>query len=47
MTGSGPNPAPADAKPHRSWPLWKKVLAYLTLATIALIAIWYIDLKAH
>ena len=47
MTPAGPNPAPADSKPRQSWPLWKKALAYLLLAAMALIAIWYIDLKAH
>ena len=47
MNPTAPNPAPADARPHRPWPLWMKVLAYLTLAAMALLAIWYIDLKAH
>ena len=39
--------APADAVPHASWPLWRKVLAYLLLAGAASAAIWYVDLKAH
>lgn len=42
-----PNPSPADARPHPRWPLWKILLAYLLLAAVALLAIWYIDLKAH
>jgi len=42
-----PNPAPADARPHRRWPRWRILLAYLLLSAIALLAIWYIDLKAH
>ena len=40
-------PAPADARPHPRWPLWKRALAYLVLALIALLCIGYIDLKAH
>ena len=40
-------PAPADARPRARWPLWKRVLAYLALALIALLCVWYIDLKAH
>ena len=40
-------PAPADAVPHPPWPLWKRVLAYLVLAALAAVAIWYVDLKAH
>lgn len=40
-------PAPADARAHAPWPLWKCVLAYLVLALIALLCVWYIDLKAH
>lgn len=39
--------APADARPHAPWPLWKKVLAYAVLAAVASAAIWYVDLKAH
>jgi hypothetical protein len=40
-------PAPADARPHRPWPAWRKVVAYATLAALAAVAIWYIDLKAR
>jgi len=40
-------PAPADARPHAPWPLWKRIVAYVALALIALLCIWYIDLKAH
>jgi hypothetical protein len=40
-------PAPADARPRESWPLWKRIVAYLILALLALASIWYIDLKAH
>lgn len=48
-TGSSTSagPAPADARPHAKWPLWKVLLAYATLACLAAAAIWYIDLRAH
>jgi hypothetical protein len=40
-------PAPADARPHAAWPMWKKLLAYAALAFLAAAAIWFIDLRAH
>ena len=42
-----PTAAPADARDHAPWPLWKKVFAYVVLAVTASAAIWYVDLKAH
>jgi hypothetical protein len=39
--------APADALPRRPWPTWKKILAYLLLAALSLVAIWLVDLKVH
>jgi len=35
--------APADARPHKPWPLWRKILAYLALAALASVSIWFID----
>jgi hypothetical protein len=40
-------PAPADARPHPAWPMWKRLLGYATLAFLAAAAIWFIDLRAH
>jgi hypothetical protein len=42
-----PQPAPADARPHAPWPVWRVVVAYAILASLAAAGIWYIDLKAH
>ena len=39
--------APADAAPHRPWPLWRKLLAYAALAALALASIYFVDLKVH
>jgi hypothetical protein len=39
----GPTIAPADAVPHRPWPIWRKVTAYLLLAFLASVSIWFID----
>jgi hypothetical protein len=44
---SNPTPAPADARPHPRWPLWRVVLAYVVLAGMAAAAIWYVDLRAQ
>jgi hypothetical protein len=30
-----------------TWPLWKKVLAYVVMAGISLGAIWLVDVKVH
>lgn len=38
--------APADARPHPHWPLWRVVLAYLLLLALALFSIWGIDRRA-
>jgi hypothetical protein len=38
--------APADAAPHRRWPAWQKVVAYLIFAAIASASIWYVDRDA-
>jgi hypothetical protein len=38
--------APADAKPHRKWPVWKRVLAYSTLAALAAASVWFVDRDA-
>jgi hypothetical protein len=35
--------APADAKPHRRWPLWRIAIAYLLLTALASFSIWFID----
>lgn len=35
--------APADAAPHRHWPLWRKIIAYLIFTTLASVSIWYVD----
>ena len=35
--------APADARPHRRWPWWGVMLAYLVMAAIASYSIWFID----
>jgi hypothetical protein len=35
--------APADAVPHRPWPAWRKIAAYLLLAALASVSIWFID----
>ena len=43
---SNPTIAPADAVPHRPWPLWRKVSAYLLLAVLASVSIWFIDRDA-
>jgi hypothetical protein len=40
-------PAPADARRLAAWPIWKRLLAYATLAFLAAAAIWFIDLRAH
>lgn len=40
-------PAPADARPHAPWPIWRRAVAYLVLAGIALLCIWYVDRRAH
>jgi hypothetical protein len=47
MTAPATTAAPADARTHAPWPLWKRVLAYAVLAAAASAAIWYVDLKAH
>ena len=39
--------APADARPHASWPLWRKLLAYAAMSALSLAAIWFVDLKVH
>jgi uncharacterized oligopeptide transporter (OPT) family protein len=39
--------APADARPHAAWPVWKKVLAYLVMSAVSLAAIWFVDVKVH
>jgi hypothetical protein len=39
--------APADARRHAIWPMWKKLLAYAALTCLAAGAIWFIDLRAH
>ncbi len=38
-----PGVAPADARPHASWPRWKVALAYGVLFGVALGSIWMID----
>ena len=35
--------APADLRPQRRWPLWRKIAAYTILTAIALASIWFID----
>jgi len=35
--------APADLRPQRRWPLWRKIAAYAILTAIALASIWFID----
>ena len=47
IASTTPGPAPADARPHAAWPMWKKLLAYAALAFLAAAAIWFIDLRAH
>jgi hypothetical protein len=39
--------APADARPHAPWPMWRKVLAYVLLMALSLGAIWLVDVKVH
>jgi hypothetical protein len=39
--------APAEAAPRRRWPLWRKLLAYAALAGVALVSIYFVDLKVH
>jgi hypothetical protein len=38
-----PTIAPADAIARRPWPIGKKILAYLLLALLAAVSIWFID----
>jgi hypothetical protein len=40
---SDPTIAPADAVPHHPWPIWRRILAYLLLAGLASVSIWFID----
>lgn len=35
--------APADARVHAPWPLWKRITAYAVLATLAVLSIRFID----
>jgi hypothetical protein len=39
--------APADARPHAPWPVWKKAVGYLLLAALSFAAIWFVDVKVH
>ncbi len=39
--------APADARPHRRWPIWQMVLAYVIMTALAIAAILLIDAKVH
>jgi hypothetical protein len=36
-------PAPADARLRPTWPIWKKILAYFLLTTLAAFSIWFVD----
>ena len=27
--------------------MWQKVMAYVTLVVISMVAVWYVDLKVH
>jgi hypothetical protein len=47
MSDSSTGIAPADARPHRQWPLWQKAAAYLILFLLALFSIWGIDRRAE
>ena len=48
MTDQSPSSiAPADARPHRAWPLWQKMLAYLLMSILSLVAIWLVDWKVR
>lgn len=38
-----PGIAPADARPHSPWPPWRKIVAYILLAALAIGSILYID----
>lgn len=31
---------------QRAWPLWRRVLAYVILAALAGVSIWFIDSRA-
>ena len=35
--------APADAQPRQPWATWRKILAYILLALLASVSIWFID----
>jgi hypothetical protein len=35
--------APSDALPRKSWPMWRKILAYLLMFALASVSIWEID----
>jgi hypothetical protein len=46
MSSNSGGAAPADLKPHRKWPLWKIILAYVVLVGIATVSIWLVDREA-
>lgn len=35
--------APADARPHRPWPLWAKIAVYVFFFALAVLSVWFID----
>jgi len=35
--------APADARRHRSWSAWAKVLAYAAFLALAIVSVWFIN----
>ncbi len=38
--------SPADLRPRRNWSLWRQVLAYVVLAALASLSIWFVDRDA-
>ena len=46
-----PHPSPLPDYREREnvarWPLWRIVLAYGTMAILALLAVWFVDRKVH